>query len=193
VFTIPTQLRNNNSSTIANVIDTFFFIPSGEVVVCMTMPRGGYINLASMLPPEKPLVLSYLWNPDDGKIKNPKWHIPENYTLKYWISSDSKLIAAFDFTFDPKNFMINNRMNCKESIIFWDVESAKIVHKIDGYIESVLITDNWKKLEIISFDKFPQDYNKKTKAAKITYNLQKLINFKNNNSKLHQSISLGNF
>jgi hypothetical protein len=142
----------------------------------MKMPIAGYMSSGIEGPPEKPLTMSYLWDTNTGEITESPYSLDGTYTLRYWLSPDGKTIATYYVKYAPNDFTITNRKLCEEGIAFWDTASGKLLHSIDGHIESFMFMPDWKTMTIISFKDFPSDEQQTTQGTKTVYDISKLTN-----------------
>jgi hypothetical protein len=181
VFTVPLYHGEKYAAS-TKEIDSFFFTDDGKVIVCMKMPRVAFMRSEVEGLPSEPLVMSYLWDPDNGTITSPPWSVKDSYTLRYWLSPDRNTVATYHVSYDPNDFTIVNRKNCTEGISFWDTKSGELLHTINGHIESVSFFPNWEKMSIISFNEFPEKNIEQpiptVTGTKTTYDLSNMINRK---------------
>lgn len=151
-FEVPLRGDEPERIAIAYEIESFFFTPTNEVVVYMRMPIAAMLYSGVQSPPQKPLKMTYLWDPKNEKISDKKpWIFDHEYALKYWISPDESTVAILSIEYNPNNFTIINPKEKSMKLRFWDIKNNKLLMTlIDNEICSVIFSKDWHLVDIIT-------------------------------------------
>ena len=140
------------------VIDSFFLAPDGNIVV--QAPLGHYYYYCnpafgpSSPSSRRPQKLTSVWNPFENTVTYPHPWVKEGaYTLRHWISSDKKIVATYSIDYDPDDYRIAyRREEAPDTLAFWDIDTGKLLQKIEGNITKVDFSPDWRFVDIISWE-----------------------------------------
>ena len=141
----------------ASTIATFFLTPDDNIVVQLALPIYYYSPTREFRPPsvDHPLVLTSLWNPIDNTVTYPEPWVKEGaYTLRHWISPDKKIVATYYVDYDPDDDyrIARRREEAPDTLAFWNIDTGKLLHKIEGNITNVNFSSDWKHVDVTSWE-----------------------------------------